>query len=276
MTGHGWLEVADRVLVLRYPLLDVNATLIPGEGAALLVDTLSTRAQAAELAAAVASVTSAPLTLINTHHHFDHCFGNATLAGEPGIWAHFLCREQLRDHAEVVRRAAAKQCPELATELAEVEIRPPDHDVHEGADLDIGGRRVLLRHTGRGHTSNDLAVLIPDAGVTVTGDLVEVGAPPDFGDAWPLEWAPTLAELLVLSEAEGADSVFVPGHGAVTGAYYVRAQHTDLARLEWLCREGHADSATIDEVAGQSPFGLAASRTAVKRAYADLNGTLYA
>ena len=85
----GFAEVADRVYVLRYPVLDVNVTLVVGEGAALLVDTLSTPAQAAELRAAARRVTSQPWVIVNTHHHFDHTFGNATLAGRPPcpIWA---------------------------------------------------------------------------------------------------------------------------------------------------------------------------------------------
>jgi glyoxylase-like metal-dependent hydrolase (beta-lactamase superfamily II) len=274
MSAPGWTEVADRVLVLRYPVLDVNVTLVVGDGAALLVDTLSTPVQGAELAAAVATVTTAPLSVVNTHHHFDHCFGNATIAPAGGTWGHVRCAEHLREHADALRHAAAKECPELAADLADVVVTPPDRELHDGADLDIGGRRVLLRYTGRGHTDNDVAVLIPDAGVTVAGDLVEVGAPPAFEDAWPLEWAPTLVDLLALSEAEGAATVFVPGHGAPTGAYYVRAQHADLARLEWLCRDGHADDAPMEEIAGRAPFGLAASRVAVRRAYSYLDGKL--
>jgi len=273
MTALGWMEVADRIYVRRYPVLDVNATLVVGDGAALLADTLSTPHQATELAAAVATVTSAPLTLVNTHHHFDHCFGNATFPST-AVWGHERCARQLREHGEGLRHQAADEYSELAADLAEVVITPPDHEVHDGTDLDIGGRRVLLRYAGRGHTDNDIAVLIPDAGVTLTGDLVEVGAPPAFDDSWPLEWPATLAELLSLSTAEGADTVFVPGHGVPTGAYYVRAQHTDLTRLEWLCRDGHADGAPLEEVAYRSPFGLAASRAAVRRAYADLDGKL--
>ena len=42
-------ELADRVYLLRYPVLDVNVTLVVGDGAALVVDTLSTPAQATEL-----------------------------------------------------------------------------------------------------------------------------------------------------------------------------------------------------------------------------------
>jgi len=275
MNAHGWVEVADRVLVRRYPTLDVNVTLVVGDGAALLVDTLSSPAQAAALAAAVRAVTSAPLTVVNTHHHFDHCFGNATFAPvSGGVWAHSRCAEHLREHGKALWHAAGEEFPDLATELADVVVTPPDREVNDSVDLDIGGRRALLRYTGRGHTDNDIAVLIPDAGVTLTGDLVEVGAPPAFDDSWPLEWAPTLAELLALSAAEGADTVFVPGHGATTGAYYVRAQHADLARLEWLCREGHADCAPAEEVALRSPFGLTAARSAVRRAYAYLDGRI--
>jgi glyoxylase-like metal-dependent hydrolase (beta-lactamase superfamily II) len=271
-----WSEVADRVFLLRYPVLDVNSTLVVGDGTALVVDTLATPKQAAELRALVSEVTTAPLMLVNTHHHFDHCFGNAAFvdALDGGAWGHVRCAELLRDHGEGLRHAAAAEFPELAAGLADVVITPPNQEVHAGADLDVGGRRVLLRHPGRAHTDNDLAVLIPDAGVTLTGDLVEVGAPPSFGDSWPLDWPASLAQLLSLSAAEGADTVFVPGHGAPTGQYYVRAQHTDLARLEWLCRDGHADGASIDEIAARSPFGAEASRVAVRRAYADLDGRL--
>ncbi len=46
MTTTGrFVEVADRVLVLREPVLAVNVTLVLGDGAALLVDTLSTAGQ---------------------------------------------------------------------------------------------------------------------------------------------------------------------------------------------------------------------------------------
>jgi len=274
MTKLAWTEVADRVLVLRYPVLDVNSTLVLGDGAALLVDTLASPRQATELRDAVTSVTAAPLMLVNTHHHFDHTFGNATLASGAGIWGHVRCGEMLREHGDRLRHDAARKYPELADEVAEVTVVPPDREVHDHAELDVGGRRVLLHYTGRAHTDNDLAVLIPDAGTTITGDLIEVGAPPAFGDSWPLEWAPTLADLLTVSAAEGAGTVFIPGHGDPVGPAYAGAQHAEIAELEWLCREGHADQAPIDEVAARAPFGPGASRTAVRRAYADLDGKL--
>ena len=82
----GLAEIAPDVYVLRQPVLDVNATLVVGGEVAVVVDTLSTDAQAAELRDAVRAVTSLPLVLVNTHHHFDHCFGNGVLAADsPGL-----------------------------------------------------------------------------------------------------------------------------------------------------------------------------------------------
>jgi hypothetical protein len=55
-----------------------------------------------------------------------------------------------------------------------VVLDPPDRPVGDaGAELVVGGRRVELRFCGRGHTDNDLVVVVPDAGVVFAGDLVE-------------------------------------------------------------------------------------------------------
>lgn len=270
----GFTELADRVYLLRYPVLDVNVTLVVGDGAALVVDTLSTPDQAAELAEAIRAVTAEPLAIVNTHHHFDHCFGNATLAGPATpVWGHKLAAEHLRDAGTEWRRKWYEQwCeaePELADGLAEATIRPPDRIVQRSADLDIGGRPVTLRHFGRGHTDADLVVLVPDVDVVLAGDLVEESGPPDFGDAYPLEWPETLA---ALAHQLGPASRVVPGHGAPVDQAFVQALHAQLTELDWLIRDGHADGAPVAAVAARSPFGADASLVAVKRGYAELSG----
>lgn len=274
-----WVEVADRVLVWRQPVLDVNAVLVLGAAGTLVVDTLSTPAQAGELADAVRRITTLPWRLVNTHHHFDHCYGNAVLAPDAGteVWAQAGCvarYDQWIAAGGAVRVAQvaagyADTMPELAAGVAEVTLRGPDHTVWAQASLDLGDRVVELRHLGRGHTDNDLIVVVPDAGAVVAGDLVEAGAPPSFEDSWPLEWAGTVAALLEL-----APDVVVPGHGAAMTPASVSAQHADLVALEWACRQGWTNGATPDEVAAQAPFGPGAARTAVERAYAVLDGRL--
>jgi glyoxylase-like metal-dependent hydrolase (beta-lactamase superfamily II) len=270
----GFTEVARDVYVLRYPVLDVSVTLVLGDGEALLVDTLSTDAQARELAAAVRAVTPYPWIIVNTHHHFDHCFGNAVLAagGRP-VWGHEEAAALLSQRPEALRRGWYEQWapshPELAAGLAEVRVVPPDRTVHRTTTLDLAGRTVLLRHLGRGHTAGDLVVQVPDADLLVAGDLVEQSGPPSFEDSYPIEWPETMAGLLHLA---GPETTVVPGHGAVVGQEFVLAQHAELAALAWLIRDGDADGAPVEAVAAKAPFGGETALTAVRRGYAELAG----
>ncbi|MBE1492074.1 MBL fold metallo-hydrolase [Plantactinospora soyae] len=268
-------EIADRVYVLRQPMLDVNVTLVLGDAEALVVDTLSTAAQAAELVAAVRVLTPAPLTVVNTHHHFDHCFGNATVAADQQrpVYAHQATADLLREHTAACRREAYDEMlpadPGLAAELARTTILAPSHVVRQESTVDIGGRPVVLRHLGRGHTEGDLVVQVPDADVLVAGDLIEESGPPAFEDAYPLEWVETVAALLRLVTP---GTVVVPGHGAVVGQDFIQVQHDDLATMSWLIRSGDADRAPAERVAARTPFDPEAGLTAVRRGYAELRG----
>lgn len=265
-----WSTVAPGVHVWRYPVLDVNVTVVTGDGYALVVDTLSTAAQAEALAAGLAGLGVTRYGIVNTHHHFDHCFGNATLTGE--IWAHTETCRLLGDRpeafvAEAVDRHAADH-PELADGLPSVRLRAPDHAVRDRVTLDVGGRPVELVHPGRGHTAGDLVVRVPDCDVLIVGDLIEQGAPPDFAEAYPLDWPEAVARLL-----PWATGPVVPGHGAVVDGGFVAAQHAELAALDWRIRDGHAAGAPVAEVVGQTgPFDAATRHTAVLRGYAELSG----
>ncbi|MCM0678992.1 MBL fold metallo-hydrolase [Micromonospora phytophila] len=268
-----FVEVADRVHVLREPLLRVNVTLVVGDDAALLVDTLSTAGQAAELAAAARAVTPHPWTLVNTHHHFDHCFGNATLAADPPrpVYAHERAAEAMRDPDRLRREAYEEmrdEQPTLAGELADVVLLAPTHTVRTRTVLDVGGRRVVLRHPGRGHTAGDLVVHVPDADVLVAGDLVEQSGPPAFEESYPLRWPDTVAELLRMTTPA---TVVVPGHGEPVDAGFVRDQHAQLAELARLIRAGHTGGAPPERVAAEAPFGARPALHAARRGYAELD-----
>jgi glyoxylase-like metal-dependent hydrolase (beta-lactamase superfamily II) len=275
-------EIAADVYVLRHPVLDVNATLILGGEVALVVDTLSTAQQAGELLAHTRAVTSQPLVIVNTHHHYDHCFGNATLAdASPGatIWAHQSAAATLRERGEHLRRAAVEEQddPAFAQAVAAVQLRTPDRTVVDESIMDLGGRSVDLRHFGRGHTDGDLVVIVQDVGVLLTGDLIEQGAPPSFGDSFPVEWPETLAAMLhAVAPPDGPARVatVLPGHGHPVDLAFVRAQHDELTTLAWLIREGHADGVEVDKVVAKAPVGPDIARTAVMRGYAELDGRI--
>jgi glyoxylase-like metal-dependent hydrolase (beta-lactamase superfamily II) len=275
-------EVAREVYVLRYPVLDVNVTLVVGAGRALVVDTLSTDAQAASLRSAVRGITRLPLCVVNTHHHFDHWFGNGVVAGpDTEVWAHEEAAARLARRLEEQREAWvvewARLDPELAAGMATATLRPPNRTVHMESTVDLGDRTVVLRHLGRGHTDGDLVVLVPDADVVLAGDLVEQGGPPMFGDGYPLEWPETLAALLRLMSPA---TTVVPGHGALVDVDFVHAQHDQLTALAWLIRDGHFDGApvkavaakVIEALAAKAPLDADTALVAVKRGYAELSG----
>jgi glyoxylase-like metal-dependent hydrolase (beta-lactamase superfamily II) len=242
----GWQEVADGVLVRRHAELDLNCGLVLGDGACLVVDSRSHLGEAADLVAAVRAVTPHPWTLVNTHAHYDHCFGNsafrpAAVWGTRGCAADLVATgEQQRDAVVAeLRRTGQHRTADL---VAAAPIDPPDHLVDDVAHLDVGGREVVLRFLGRGHTDHDLVVEV-DEDVIFAGDLVEEGAPPAFDDAFPEEWPATLGRLHALARGP-----VVPGHGAVVDAAYVGGQREELLSVFAAVRAGRTDAGPYDPV----------------------------
>jgi glyoxylase-like metal-dependent hydrolase (beta-lactamase superfamily II) len=263
-----WTEVAERVYVRRHASMDLNVTVVVGAGACLVVDTRASEAQGRDLAEAVRTITPHPWVVVNTHVHFDHTFGNS--AFRPGrIWGHRRAAEQLRVDGERMRDGIAARHREagsdLAEEIAASRIDPPDELVDDLATLTVGGRPVQLRYLGRGHTDNDLVLTVPDVGLLVAGDLVEEGAPPQFGSAFPLDWPGTLDALTELVVGP-----VVPGHGAIVDREYVKAQRAEHATLVEKAREGYAAGRPAADVAKELPYFGDHAADAVEKAYLQL------
>ncbi|MGY1729044.1 MBL fold metallo-hydrolase [Geodermatophilus sp. SYSU D01062] len=238
-------EVADGVFVRRHGSLDLNCGLVVGDGACLVVDTRSSPAEAADLAAAVRRVTAHPWTVVNTHAHYDHCFGNAafrpaTVWGTRGCAADLLATGEAQRAARVAELLAAGD-DAAAEQVRRAPLDPPDALVDDVAVLDVGGVEVVLRFLGRGHTGHDLVVEVED-GTVFAGDLVEEGAPPAFEDAFPAEWPATLGRLHALARGP-----VVPGHGAVVDADFVGAQREELLAVLAAVRAGRLDRGPYDE-----------------------------
>jgi glyoxylase-like metal-dependent hydrolase (beta-lactamase superfamily II) len=264
-----WSEIADRVFVRRYPFLDQDIGAVLGSELVLLVDTRTTARQADEIRRDLREVTSRPVgAVVNTHAHWDHCFGNRTFRPVP-IWGHVRCAEALRRTGEAQRARVVRMYPDLADEVGEVEVDPPNRTFEDAVTLDLGDRTVELRHLGRGHTDSDIVVGVPGTGVLFAGDLVENGAPPSYGDAFPLEWPATVAALLEL--VAGA---VVPGHGDVADRAFVERQLGEIGLVAELAREAHAGDRSLADAAGRHPWGAGPAAEAIERALAQLRGAL--
>jgi glyoxylase-like metal-dependent hydrolase (beta-lactamase superfamily II) len=170
-----------------------------------------------------------------THPHFDHVFGAASFAGVEVFGAVGVDRVLTGERPREELRADAVRDGLDAREAAEAAdlLVLPRHQVSGEWTLDLGGgTQVLLANVGPGHTAHDLVVLVPASPsspeVVFCGDLVEESGEPQAGpDAVPAHWPAALDRLLALG---GEDAVYVPGHGAVVDAAFVRAQRDALAR----------------------------------------------
>ncbi|MFC4503308.1 MULTISPECIES: MBL fold metallo-hydrolase [Streptomyces] len=221
----GWERVADGVGRVRLPGWDCTVGLAVGADAVLMVDAGSSPAEGARLRAQAEELSGGRVThLALTHAHFDHVFGaaafpEAVILGAAGLES--VSTAELR--ADAVRNGL----PEATA--AEAALVRPHRLVPGEWPLDLGGgRQVRLANVGPGHTAHDLAVLVSGPPpVVFCGDLVEESGAPQAGpDAVPSRWPAALDRLLALG---GEDALYVPGHGAVVDAAFVRAQRDALA-----------------------------------------------
>ena len=266
-----WIEAGDRVFVRRYAFYDQNIVAIRGDDGFLVVDTRVSHRQADEILADLRELSPLPVrAVVNTHGHSDHAFGNARFRPAP-IWGHTRAAAMVRDTGERQRAGVGAAIPELAEELGEVILDPPDRlfDDEVTVPFDAGGRVVHLRYLGRGHTDNDIVVLIPDADVLLAGDLLENDATPYFGDGYPLDW-PATAEALV----ELVTGAVVPGHGSIGDRAFAVRQMTEFRDVAELATLVHGGVIGLDDAVLRTPYPADAAREPLERALTQLRGEL--
>lgn len=155
---------------------EVISYLIVGQEGAVLVDTGMGIGNIHEL---VCGMTEKPITVVNSHYHWDHIGDNhrfnriAIHAAE----AHHLRREPPHELLREAMRpenfwgsspqgfdpAAYRIAPSKAGRLLE-----------EGDVLELGGRRLQVLHTP-GHSPGSICLLCEEEGLLFTGDTVYAG-----------------------------------------------------------------------------------------------------
>jgi glyoxylase-like metal-dependent hydrolase (beta-lactamase superfamily II) len=274
-----WNEVADGVFQRRYDPLDISVCVVRGTHGLLLVDTRSSHREADEIRADLRVFGDVPVRwVVNTHGHYDHCWGNARFGRGSGIEAQIYGHRRMPAHLVAFERPRLENWiargVEPLAEWREVVITPPDVLVDDHAALDVGDRFVDLLHLGRGHTDNDVVVHVPDADAWLVGDLIEESGPPMYGsNSCPLEWPATVA---ALARRIGPGATVVPGHGAPVERSFVVQQQTDLKQVADLIAELHAAGVPAGEAVAQGrdrwPFPEDGMVSAVADAYPQLDG----
>jgi glyoxylase-like metal-dependent hydrolase (beta-lactamase superfamily II) len=253
----GAVELAPDLLVIPNHGVQLvpNIGVIGGRDAVLIVETgIGTANAEAVLAFASEVAKGRRLYLTTTHFHPEHAFGAQVFGGQATYLVNRAQADDLKTkgtgYLEMFRGFGGS----IAQRLDGVRVPTPDvvyDDVHE---LDLGGRTVRLRPTGRGHTKGDQVIEAPDAGVLFTGDLAETGQfaifpwfPPHDTDVSGVRWLAVMDRLAAVPPQH-----VIPGHGDLGGPQIlsdVRDYLRELRDETWRRRDSAMGEAEIvDEV----------------------------
>ena len=138
---------------------EATGYLVIGEERACVIDTMNGYN---DLQQAVRQITDKPLTVVNTHGHPDHIFGNV-----------YFDRAYLHP-ADLPLVRTFTENPEFVRHCRENNLRmPPFSEVHEGDVFDLGGRHLDIYELP-GHTPGGILLLLREDRILFTGDSVSV------------------------------------------------------------------------------------------------------
>jgi cyclase len=192
----------------------------------------------------VRSLTDKPVRyVLNSHQHEDHAGGNAKM---------LMADAEVIAHRNVRANMVRLNQPGL-----------PRVTFSDEMDVNLGGKEVITRHYGRGHTGGDAVIYFPARKVIHTGDLFLTYPPQPFIDyangGSALEWTSTIDKILKLDF-----DTAIPGHGPVSdraGLLKFRANFESMRnRISGMVNGGKSKdeiSKTLVSEFGWTPGGLA-------------------
>lgn len=266
-------EVADGIYAYIQPdgTWWINNTgFFVGSRGVISVDACSTEARTRAYLATIASVTDQPVrTLLNTHHHGDHTFGNYLFSGAT-IVAHDRARAGMLAYGEP---RSAPVFTEI--EWGGVELALPFLTYETEVAVYVDDLRCEVRHVGTpAHTTNDSIVWVPEHALLFSGDLV-------FNGGTPFSLMGSIAgtvEALELIKQLPATTI-VPGHGEVCGPEVIDTMLGYMRFVQSAAADAHGAGLTPLEAARDLDLGsyadlLDAERIVgnLHRAYAELDG----
>jgi glyoxylase-like metal-dependent hydrolase (beta-lactamase superfamily II) len=177
-----WFEVyriRPKVYALYEPhqFEEVISYLIVGDHQALLFDT---GLGVASIRDVVAQLTKLPVTVLNSHTHFDHTGGNAEFSdilSEDSSFSHKNAEGQSNIYSRdalMPERVCGTLPPGVRPEAYAIRPWHLTRTIKDGERIDIGGRELEVLFTP-GHTPDSLSLLDRRNGLLFTGDTFYPG-----------------------------------------------------------------------------------------------------
>ena len=248
-----------------------NTGFLVGRRGVISIDACATVRRTRAYLTAIETVTAQPVrTLVNTHHHGDHTFGNY-LFSSATIVGHEATRTSIFYSGE------PRSAP-FWTEIdwGDIVLEPPFLTYTDSVTLWVDDLRADVRHVGTpAHTTNDSIVWLAERKVLYCGDLLFNGGTPFMAQG---SVAGAIHVLEAVLRPLGAETI-IPGHGPVSGPGLIDDVLGYLRFVQTSARAGHDAGLSPLETARELDLGPYADLSDperivgnLHRAYAELDG----
>lgn len=189
-----------------------------------------------------------PITLINTHWHFDHAGGNTEL-GKLG--AKILAHENVR-----TRLGSDQNMVDLGIEVpAAAPVALPVATFGDRMTLHANGETIHLAHVPPAHTDGDVFIHFAAADVLHTGDLFSNGFYPNI-DSSSRGWiGGMIAGVDLVLDRIGPNTRIIPGHGPLATKADLQAFRSMLAQAREAVEPLVEAGKTLAEAIAAQPTG---------------------
>jgi glyoxylase-like metal-dependent hydrolase (beta-lactamase superfamily II) len=219
-------QVADGVWVRQSAWVWSNATVVQGEDGLILVDPGIDGSDLNQLADDLNALGMPVVAGFSTHPHWDHLLWHARFGDVPR-YATAAAARAAGEARERGQRMAAESASGIPLELLGLVTPLPE----DGGP--VPGE--IVEH--QAHAIGHAAILLPDRGVLLVGDMLSDVLIPLFDPHRPGQLSAYETALDRLGEAAEGVDVLVPGHGAVARGPEVEARiSADHAYLDALRR----------------------------------------
>jgi glyoxylase-like metal-dependent hydrolase (beta-lactamase superfamily II) len=186
-----------------------NAVAVVTDDGLVIIDALGSPSLAEKFLGLLGQVTDQPVAkVILTHYHADHIYGIQVfedLGAEviaPAGYERYLNSPQAKERLEE-RRFSLSPWVNEDTRLVQ-----PDRVIAADESFRFGGIDFAVTYLGSAHSDGDLAVLVKNDRVLISGDIIFEGRVPFTGSADTGHWLEVLQNLNTLDLA-----ALIPGHG---------------------------------------------------------------
>jgi glyoxylase-like metal-dependent hydrolase (beta-lactamase superfamily II) len=265
-----------------YPVA-TSGGFVVGDNEVLVVESMVNKRLTDQVLGFVKEVTDKPIRyLVNTSYHGDHSYGNYVFPKSVSIIQHRKTKEFMDNKAGFeADKKFMVQYFGANRGIEEVVARTADIVLEDGAryEIDLGNKKVEIRHFGFAQTEGDLFIWVPEGKVFWTGNPV-VAQPPAL--PWLLEGKheEALATLKKVREFLPEDAVVVPGHGVPIKPkdidfkiQYLEALHKEVKNAveQGITLEEAQKTITLPDFQGYALFGWVHSGVNVPNTYKDLS-----